>query len=56
MQSTSSLPFLPGPIWPGVAVPSKVPTISQVKQFNPLLDLKLFNCVQIKLLLLANNT
>ena len=28
MQSTSSLPSLPGPLWPGVAAPDRVLSIS----------------------------
>ena len=34
MQSTPSLPLLPGPLWPGVAAPHRVPSIDQIDLFD----------------------
>ena len=31
MWSTSSLPLLPGPLWPGVVVPDKVLSMDQIE-------------------------
>ena len=31
MQSTPSLPFLPGPLWPGVVVPDRVLAMDQME-------------------------
>ena len=31
MQSTPSLPLLPGPIWPGVVAPDRPPFMAQIK-------------------------
>ena len=34
MQSTSSLPMLPGPLWPGVVAPDRVLSMSQIELFD----------------------
>ena len=34
MQSTPSLPSLPGPLWPGVVAPDKVLSMGQIELFN----------------------
>ena len=44
MWSTPSLPLLPGPLWPRVAVPVRFLSMSQIELFNHLLYLKTFNC------------
>ena len=31
MRSTPSLPTLPGPLWPGVVVPDRVLSMSQIE-------------------------
>ena len=31
MQSTPSLPSLPGPLWPGVVVPDRVKSMGQIE-------------------------
>ena len=31
MQSTSSLPSLPGPLWPGVVAPDRVLSMGQIE-------------------------
>ena len=46
MGSTPSLPLLPSPLWPGVAVTVRVPSIAKIKRFNHSLYMKPFNCVQ----------
>ena len=53
MWCSSSLPSLPRPLWPEVAVHVRVPFMRQVELFNHLLKiimicyLKLYSCVQI---------
>ena len=42
-QSTSLL-LLPGPLWPRVVVPVRVPSMSQIELFKTLLYLEPFNC------------
>ena len=37
MWSTPSLPLLPGPLWPRVVAPDKVPYDGQIELFNHLL-------------------
>ena len=39
MRSTSSLPLLPGPLWPGVVAPDKGP-IYELNRINSILMLK----------------
>ncbi len=34
MQSTPSLPLLPGPLWPGVVAPDRVLSIYQTEPFD----------------------
>ena len=34
MQSTPSLPSLPGPLWPRVITPNRVLSIGQIELFN----------------------
>ena len=34
MQSTPSLPLLPGPLWPGVVTPDRVLSIGQIELFD----------------------
>ena len=34
MQSTSSLPSLPGPLWPRVVAPDRVLSVGQVELFD----------------------
>ena len=34
MQSTSSLPSLPGPLWPEVVVPDRVLSMDQIEMFD----------------------
>ena len=43
MQSTHSLPSLPGPLWPGVVAAERVLSMDQTKLFEkePLLYVKL---------------
>ena len=38
MRNTPSLPLFLRPLWPGVVVPVKVPSMSQIEQFNLLLE------------------
>ena len=50
MLNTVSLPLLSGPLWPGVVVPDRVPSMDQTELFNLLLGisyLKPYNCVQL---------
>ena len=44
--NTPLFSLLPGPLWPGVVVPVRVPYMVQIELFNHLLYLKRFNCVQ----------
>ena len=46
MGSTFSLPVLPGPLWSGMVVFVRVPSISQIGICNYFLNLKLLNWVQ----------
>ena len=46
MWRTSSLSLVPGPLRLGVVVSVRVPSVCQRLQFNYLLYLKAFNCVQ----------
>ena len=34
MQSTSSLPLLPGPLWPGEVAPDRVLSMGQTELFD----------------------
>ena len=34
MWNTPSLPFFPGPLWPGVVVPDRVPSMGQIELFD----------------------
>ena len=43
--STTPLPLLPGPLWPGVVVPVSVSSIGQIELFDHLRYVKPFNCV-----------
>ena len=45
MQSTPSLPLLPGPLWPGVEAPDRVLSMGQIK----LLDIKIVYLKKIEL-------
>ena len=56
MWRTPSLALLPGPLWTWVLVPVTVPDMSQIELFNHQQYLKLFKCVQIKLLILDRYT
>ena len=46
MWNNPSLTLLPGPLWPIVLIPIKVPSMDQTELFNHLLNLKPFNWVQ----------
>ena len=39
MQSTSSLPSLPGPLWPVVLAPDRVLSMGQIEMFDILTEL-----------------
>ena len=54
--NNSKIPLFPVPLWPGVILPVRVPSIDQIEMFNHLQFLKPFNCVQMKLLMLDSNT
>ena len=43
MWSTPSASSPPGPLWPGVTVPVRVPSMGQIELFNHLLYWKTFN-------------
>ena len=49
MQSTPSLPLLPGPLWPGVVAPDKGPiyALNRTIRWLELTDLWQLNCVFI---------
>ena len=34
MQSTPSLPFLPGTLWPGLVAPDRVLSVGQIEMFD----------------------
>ena len=34
MQSTSSLPLLSGPLWPGVVAPDRILSMGQIELFD----------------------
>ncbi len=34
MQSTPSLPLLPGPLWPGAVAPDRVLSIGEIELFD----------------------
>ena len=54
--STHLLPLLPGPLWFKLIVPIVFLLVSQIELCKHLLCLEPFNYVQIKLLMLDNNT
>ena len=43
MWSDQSLPLLPCPLWPGVVVPVRIPSLDRMELFNHLLYLNPFN-------------
>ena len=52
MGRNFSLPLFPDSFWLGIIVSNRVPSIGQIELLQHLLNLKLFNCVQIELLVL----